>query len=234
MRVVGPRQKSLAIGIWISGLVLLGTTSVAAEEANRNLVLITLDTVRADYLSCNGSTRARTPHLDALAQGGVNFIRTRASVPLTLPSHASIHTASYPPTHTVRDNGSFRLPAEQLTLAEVLADQGYDTAAFVSSFVLDRRFGLAQGFDLYDDRTWSDVSMLENLEAERDAGAVFAVFRRWLDERGESSPFFAWVHFYDPHAPYEPPEPYRSRYPDDPYAAEIAYTDDNVGRLVAE
>ena len=234
MRALGARPKSLAVGVWISGLVLLGTTSVAAEEVRRNLVLITLDTVRADYLSCNGSTRTRTPHLDALAQGGVNFTRTRASVPLTLPSHASILTASYPPTHTVRDNGSFRLPVEQLTLAEVLASQGYDTAAFVGSFVLDRRFGLAQGFDLYDDRTWSDVSMLENLEAERNAGAVFAVFKRWLDERGESSPFFAWVHFYDPHAPYEPPEPYRSRYPDDPYAGEIAYTDDIVGRLVAE
>ncbi|MGB6369259.1 MAG: sulfatase-like hydrolase/transferase [Thermoanaerobaculia bacterium] len=234
MRPLGARPKSLAVGIWISGLMLLGTMSVAAEVANRNLVLITLDTVRADHLSCNGSTTARTPNLDALALGGVNFTRTRASVPLTLPSHASILTASYPPTHTVRDNGSFRLPAEQLTLAEVLASQGYDTAAFVGSFVLDRRFGLAQGFDLYDDRTWSDVSMLENLEAERNAGAVLAVFKRWLDERGESSPFFAWVHFYDPHAPYEPPEPYRSRYADDPYAGEIVYTDDIVGRLVAE
>lgn len=228
------RPKLLALGIWISGLVYLGSTALAAEPTNRNLVLITLDTVRADYLSCNGSTSMKTPHLDALARDGVNFTRTRASVPLTLPSHASIFTASYPPSHTVRDNGTFRLPGDQVTLAEVLKGEGYETVAFVGSFVLDRRFGLAQGFDLYDDRTWSDVAMLENLEAERDAGAVFAAFRRWLDERGEGSPFLAWIHFYDPHAPYEPPEPFGSRYPDDPYAGEIAYTDDIVGRLVGE
>ncbi|TNF73526.1 MAG: tetratricopeptide repeat protein [Acidobacteria bacterium] len=224
----------LAVGIWITGLVLLGTTSVAAEQGSHNLVLVTIDTVRADYLSCNGSTKVRTPHLDALARGGVNFTRTRASVPLTLPSHASILMASYPLTHTVRDNGSFLLPEDRLTLPEVLANQGYETAAFIGSFVLDRRFGLAQGFDLYDDRTWSDVSMLENLEAERNAGAVFAVFDDWLDQRGERSPFFAWVHLYDPHAPYEPPELYRSRYPNDPYAGEVAYADDIIGRIVGE
>jgi arylsulfatase A-like enzyme/Tfp pilus assembly protein PilF len=223
-----------AAAIWITGLVLLGSTAGATEQTDHNLVLITLDTVRADYLSCNGSTRVQTPHLDELARGGVNFTRTRASAPLTLPSHASILTAAYPPTHTVRDNGSFRLPDDKLTLAEVLADRGYETAAFVASFVLDRRFGLAQGFDLYDDRTWSDVSMLENLEAERKAGAVFAAFTRWLDGRDEGSPFFAWVHFYDPHAPYEPPAPFLKRSPDDPYAGEIAYTDDIVGRLVAD
>ena len=234
MRLLGLGQKSLVVGIWILGLAFLDTTSLVAEQTDINLVLITLDTVRADHLSCNGSTSAKTPHLDALARGGVDFTRTRASVPLTLPSHASILTASYPPTHTVRDNGTFRLPDDRLTLAEVLAEHGHDTAAFVGSFVLDRRFGLAQGFDLYDDRTWSDVSMLENLEAERNAGAVYAAFERWLDTRGESRPFFAWIHFYDPHAPYDPPEPFRSRYPEDPYAGEIAYADDIIGRLVGD
>jgi arylsulfatase A-like enzyme/Tfp pilus assembly protein PilF len=234
MRLLGLGQKSLVVGIWILGLAFLDTTSLVAEQTDINLVLITLDTVRADHLSCNGSTSAKTPHLDALARGGVNFTRTRASVPLTLPSHASILTASYPPTHTVRDNGTFRLPDDRLTLAEVLAEHGHDTAAFVGSFVLDRRFGLAQGFDRYYDRTWIDVSILENLEAERNAGAVYAAFERWLDTRGESRPFFAWIHFYDPHAPYDPPEPFRSRYPEDPYAGEIAYADDIIGRLVGD
>jgi arylsulfatase A-like enzyme/Tfp pilus assembly protein PilF len=234
MRLLGLGQKSLVVGIWILGLAFLDTTSLVAEQTDINVVLITLDTVRADHLSCNGSTSAKTPHLDALARGGVNFTRTRASVPLTLPSHASILTASYPPTHTVRDNGTFRLPDDRLTLAEVLAEHGHDTAAFVGSFVLDRRFGLAQGFDLYDDRTWSDVSMLENLEAERNAGAVYAAFERWLDTRGESRPFFAWIHFDDPHAPYDPPEPFRSRCAEDPYAGEIAYADDIIGRLVGD
>jgi arylsulfatase A-like enzyme/Tfp pilus assembly protein PilF len=226
--------RSLAVGIWVAGLVQLGSTALAAEPTGRNLLLITLDTVRADFLSCNGSTRAQTPHLDDLARRGVNFTRTRASVPLTLPSHASIFTASHPPSHTVRDNGAFRLPTDRMTLSELLKGEGYETAAFVGSFVLDRRFGLAQGFDLYDDRTWSDVSMLENLEAERKAEAVLAVFARWLGERAEDVPFFAWVHLYDPHAPYEPPEPFRSRYADDPYAGEIAYTDEIVGRILAE
>ena len=213
-------------------LVLLSATSVAGAAARRNLLLITLDTFRADYLGVNGASEVPTPHLDALARGGVNFTRARAPVPLTLPSHASILTGTYPPGHGVRDNGSFRLADERLTLAEVLGARGYATAAFVASFVLDRRFGLAQGFAVYDDQITSDPAMLESLEAERSGEAVLAAFTQWLEERHDAGPFFAWLHLYDPHAPYLPPEPFRSRYARHPYAGEIAYTDQVVGRIV--
>jgi len=226
----GRVAKRLAV---LTTLFVLAATADAASEPH-NLLLITVDTLRADYLSCNGSTRVETPHLDRLAASGVNFTRARAQVPLTLPSHASILTGYLPPNHTVRDNGGYRLPATQRTLAEVLDEAGYDTAAFVGSFVLDRRFGLAQGFDHYDDRTWSDLSMLENLEAERPAEAVFDSFRGWLADRDGTAPLFAWIHLYDPHAPYAAPEPYGSRYPNDPYAGEVAYTDQVIGRIVAE
>jgi arylsulfatase A-like enzyme/Tfp pilus assembly protein PilF len=219
--------------LWLL-LLQLGTAVAGVAEGQRNLLLITVDTLRADYLSCNGSTRVRTPHLDRLAAAGVNFTRARAPVPLTLPSHASILTGNYPPTHTLRDNGSHPLPAAQETLAERLEGRGYRTAAFVGSFVLDRRFGLEQGFDLYDDRTWSDLSMLERVDAERPAEQVLAAFRPWLAGLTDGEPFFAWIHLFDPHAPYTPPEPFKSRYPEDPYAGEVAYTDEIVGRIVAE
>jgi arylsulfatase A-like enzyme/Tfp pilus assembly protein PilF len=203
-----------------------------AEEGRRNLLLITLDTVRADYMSCNGSDRVRTPSLDRLARRGANFTRTRAAVPLTLPSHASILTGTYPPTHGVRDNAGYRLPEEQVALAELLRENGYETAAFIGAFVLDSRFGLAQGFDVYDDRTWSDITMLENLKAERNAEAVFGAFSQWFQDYEGKKPFFVWIHYYDPHAPYEPPEPYRSQYRVDPYAGEVAYTDAYVGKIM--
>ena len=179
------------------------------EEQKPSLLLITTDTLRADYLSCYGSREVETPNLDRLARGGVLFARARASVPLTLPSHASILTGLHPPAHGVRDNGTFRLPESIVTLAEVLKPHGYETAAFVGAFVLDRRFGLAQGFDVYDDHTGNDVRSMENLGAERNAEAVYEAFNVWLKEYEGKKPFFAWVHFFDPHAPYEPPEPYR-------------------------
>jgi choline-sulfatase len=210
----------------------LSAGNLLAQDDPRNLLLISIDTWRADFLSYNGSSRVQTPHLDKLARGGVNFTRARSPVPLTLPSHTSLLTGTYPPTHGVRDNGSYRLGDEQIALAEVLKEHGYETAAFVGAFVLDKRFGLAQGFDVYDDRAWTNIAMLENLEAERSADAVFAVFSQWLQDYEGQKPFFAWVHLYDPHAPYTPPEPYRSRYPQDPYAGEVAYTDAVVGKIV--
>ena len=196
------------------------------------MLLITIDTLRADHLSCNGARNVATPHLDRLAREGVNFTRARAAVPLTLPSHASILTGEYPPTHGIRDNASARLAESHLTLAEALEDEGYETAAFLGSFVLDRRFGLAQGFDIYDDKVAEAPEHLESLEAERSADAVFAAFQAWLDSTQASRPFFAWLHFYDPHAPYTPPEPFASRFRSDPYAGEVAYVDEVVGRVL--
>ena len=213
---------------------LVSSAEPPAAEKKPNILLITLDTVRADYLSCNGSKKVRTPHLDRLARGGVNFTRARTSVPLTLPAHASIMTGNYPPVHGVRDNGTYRLPGEQLTLAEILDGQGYETAAFVGAFVLDRHFGLAQGFDVYDEGNWGNIAGLENLAAERSADAVHDAFSSWLKGRTGGRPFFAWVHLYDPHAPYTPPEPFRKIYAGDPYAGEVAYTDAVVGKIIED
>jgi arylsulfatase A-like enzyme/Tfp pilus assembly protein PilF len=143
-------------------------------------------------------------------------------------------TGNYPPVHRVRDNGSYQLPEDQLTLAEVLDEHGYETAAFIGAFVLARSFGLAQGFDVYDEGDWGEAGIVGNLAAERPADAVYDAFSSWLKGRVEGRPFFAWVHLYDPHAPYSPPEPFRTRYVSDPYAGEIAYTDAVVGKIVAD
>lgn len=220
-----------ALRATVVAFLTAGVASFAADES-RHLILITLDTTRADHLGVNGSKEVATPHLDRMAREGVNFTRARSPVPLTLPAHASILTGRVPPAHGVRDNGAFRLSDDELTLAEVLRGQGYATAAFVSSFVLDHRFGLAQGFDVYDDRTWSALEMLESLEAERNGEDVYEAFHDWLVTVDPERPFFVWVHLFDPHAPYEPPEPFRTRYPDDPYAGEVAFTDAVVGKLL--
>lgn len=209
------------------------------DGAPANLLLITLDTFRGDHLGANGAAQVDTPCLDRLAAAGANFTRARASVPLTLPSHASIMTGRAPHSHGVRDNGLAALDASVVTLAEVLGAEGYATAAFVGSFVLDHRFGLDQGFEHYDDQVATDLAMLERPEAERDGAAVVGAFEDWLSrrasdrpERGHAEPFFAWIHLYDPHAPYQAPEPFRSKYPRNPYAAEIAYTDSLACRAV--
>ncbi len=222
------KVRIVALSIAIGSATTIGS----AAETSPNLLLITVDTFRGDYLGANGASQNVTPNLDRLAAGGANFTRARASVPLTLPSHASILTGNYPHTHGLRDNAAGALTAESVTLAEVLADRGYASAAFVASFVLDRRFGLGQGFGLYDDRVSSEVAELESVEAERDGGAVVAAFEDWLEAHGGRDPVFAWLHLYDPHAPYAPPEPYRSRYQGHPYAGEIAYTDELIGRAL--
>jgi len=224
----------IATGICLCTAQLVSAAEPPAAKKKSNVLLITLDTVRADYLSCNGSKKAQTPHLDRLARGGTNFTRARTSVPLTLPAHASIMTGNYPPVHGVRDNGTYRLPDEQLTLAEILDEQGYETAAFIGAFVLDRHFGLAQGFDVYDEGNWGNLNVLEGLAAERSADAVHDAFSSWLKSRTGGRPFFAWVHLYDPHAPYIPPEPFRKKYAGDPYAGEIAYTDAVVGKIIED
>ena len=225
-------HRSIARAAFIYSLAFCPAGEAFPKENKPSLLLITIDTLRADYLSCYGSQEVETPNLDRLARGGAHFIRARASVPLTLPSHASILTGLHPPAHGVRDNGTLRLPQSIVTLAEVLKSHGYETAAFVGAFVLDRRFGLAQGFDAYDDLTGNDVRTMEDLGAERNAEAVYRTFIGWLKEYDGTKPFFAWVHFFDPHAPYEPPEPYRSRHAANLYAGEIAYVDAVIGKIV--
>jgi arylsulfatase A-like enzyme/Flp pilus assembly protein TadD len=197
-----------------------------------NLVVVTLDTLRADRLGCYGFREVGTPVIDGLARDGVLFEQVTATVPLTFPAHASIFTGRIPPHHGVRDNGGFFLEDAETTLAERLKQAGYATGAFVGAWVLESRWGLAQGFDHYSDRfDLSQYKILSLGTVQKTGDEVMGDALAWL-ETVKQRKFFAWVHLYDPHAPYEPPEPFRSRYPDQPYLGEVAYTDHVVGRLV--
>jgi arylsulfatase A-like enzyme len=196
------------------------------DLAGRSVVLITLDTTRADRLGIYGNPGAETAHFDRLAREGAIFSRAVATGPSTLPTHASIMTGLYPSRHGARANSVFSLAEEQRTLAEILAEAGYETAAFPSAFVLDARFGLDQGFDVYDAST-RDKSLFHF--AERSATDTTDRAIRWL-QAGRRKPVFIWVHYYDPHATYDPPEPFASRL--HPYDGEIAYADREMGRLL--
>jgi arylsulfatase A-like enzyme/tetratricopeptide (TPR) repeat protein len=197
-----------------------------------NVVVVTLDTTRADRLGCYGFGGVATPSIDAVAAEGVLFEQATSTVPLTLPSHSSIFTGLIPPHHGVRDNGGFFLEASKTTLAERLKEGGWATGAFVGAWVLDSRWGLDQGFDVYSDKFDLSKYKVVNLGTVQKTGdEVMNLALEWL-EKVKSRKFFAWVHLYDPHAPYEPPEPYASQYAGSPYLGEIAYTDHVVGRLV--
>jgi arylsulfatase A-like enzyme/tetratricopeptide (TPR) repeat protein len=197
-----------------------------------SVLLVTLDTTRADRLGCYGHAGGASPRLDALARQGVLFRQAYAHVPLTCPSHASILTGRLPPGHGVRDNGGYVLGPELPTLAERFAAAGHRTGAFVSAFVLDRRFGLARGFGTYHDQVPSGSAADQGDPSRRAVRAQETVDRalRWLGQE-PGRPFFLWVHLFDPHHPYEPPEPYASRFRAEPYLGEIAYTDAQAGRL---
>ncbi len=210
----------------------VGTLQRGVERADLNVLFITLDTTRPDRIGAYGDRRASTPNLDRLAAEGVIFEQAVAAVPLTLPAHATLFTGLRPPQHGVRDNGGYTLDPRHTTLATVMKDARRSTAAFVSAFVLDSRWGLDQGFDQYFDSF--DLARYTNRslgQISRRGGDVVDAATTWLDAHA-SSPFFAWVHFYDPHAPYDPPEPYKSRFADRPYAGEMAYMDAQVGRLL--
>ena len=202
-----------------------------------NVVLVTLDTTRADHLGCYGYAGARTPNLDAIARGGVLFAQAASVAPLTQPAHSSIMTGMYPTFHGVRINGNTALGQEQKTIAEALRERGYATGAFIGAFVLDGRWGLNQGFQVYDDHF--DLEKHKHLDlgsVQRPANEVVDSALAWLEDR-KREPFFAWVHLYDPHTPYEPPEPFLSQFGAGGmaglYDGEIAFMDQQLGRLVS-
>ncbi|HZQ68127.1 MAG TPA: sulfatase-like hydrolase/transferase [Terriglobales bacterium] len=198
----------------------------------RNLVVITIDTLRADHLGCYGYKQIRTPNIDSLASDGFRFERAFAVVPVTLPSHTTIFTGTYPMLSGMHDFGDNKLNPDQPTLASVLKQQGYATGAVVASAVLDSRFGLNRGFDFYYDHF--DFSRLQesNLdEMERPGDAVADVALDWLSKNSQGK-FFFWMHLYDPHYPYRPPSPYSEEYKDRPYDGEIAFADGQVGRVI--
>ena len=198
-----------------------------------NLLLVTLDTVRADRFGCYGDQRAVTPVIDGLAAKGVRFENCYTPVPLTLPAHCSLFTGLWPIRHGVRNNAFYRLADDHVTLAESLKERGYDTAALVATYVLTAQFGLDQGFSLYDDRLVYGEG-LHSYDAEIPADKVYDKFGRWLLRQKEkpTAPFFLWVHFYDPHKPYAPPAEYLNRLGGDPYRGEIAYVDHYLGRMI--
>ncbi len=219
-------------GILAIGLALLPGTGRATPGSAPSLVLLTLDTTRADSLGCYGAARAATPNLDALAARGTRYSRALTPSPLTFPAHSSLLTGLDPPFHGVRDNGTAILPSSLPTLATVLAARGYATGAFVSSRVLDRRFGLARGFQVYDERMAAERQG-EHGYPERDAGAVTSAALEWLSRLPRGRPYFLWVHYYDPHSPYAPPGDWRGASVERRYAGEVAYMDREIGRLLA-
>jgi arylsulfatase A-like enzyme/thioredoxin-like negative regulator of GroEL len=232
-----------AILAWI----FLGPPQSPARKAGRlwarqgvekpNVVLVTMDTTRADHLPAYGYTSVTTPTLDALARRGVVFEQAATATPLTLPAHSTIMTGMYPTYHGVRVNGNTALSDEQTTLAEVLAGRGYRTGAFIGAFVLDGRWGLKQGFEHYDDQF--DLKKYKHLdlgEVQRPGNEVTDAALAWLEGQ-KANPFFAWIHLYDPHVPYAPPEPFASEYgrrgPAGLYDGEIAFMDTQIGRVMA-
>ncbi len=233
--MVGLRRRFLSLAV----LALLSSAAASAQSAptaKTPVLLITVDTLRADRLGCYGARRVRTPAMDALASAGVRFDNALAQVPITLPSHAVILTGTYPMYNGVRDFTSPGLPPSVGLLAEAFQRQGYATAAFVSAFVLDSTWGLRRGFQTYDDHF--DPRQFEtrnpgNIErrAEETVDRLLAWLRGYASGQSAARPFFVWLHLYDPHSDYNPPEPFRSQYAGHLYEGEVAYVDSQLARL---
>lgn len=223
---------------WAAGLLSMAVLGAvigawwhrgSTEASIRHVVLISIDTCRSDHLGCYGALPAATPQLDKLSKQATLFENVITPVLLTLPAHSSMLTGTNPTYHDVHDNLNNRLSPANLTLAEVLHGNGFATGAIVSSSVLDSRFGLDQGFDEYCDKMAVGPGGEES--AERPGNATSDLAIEWL-ERHRDQPFFLFVHYYDPHEPYAPPEPFASQFANRPYANEIAFVDQCIGRVV--
>ena len=216
-----------------AGTVELGSLPAGVRPNALNLVVVTLDTTRADRIGAYGARDVETPAFDRLAREGVLFEQAESVTPLTLPAHSSIFTGKFPPEHGVRDNGGFFLGPEQVTLAEILKARGYRTGAFVAAYVLDRKWGIGQGFDTYfDDFDLSKARQVSLSSIQRPGNEVVDKALPWL-RQAKGSRFFAWIHLYDAHAPYTPPEPFATRYKNHPYNGAVAFDDFQVGRVIA-
>ncbi|MEE9503136.1 MAG: sulfatase-like hydrolase/transferase [Candidatus Aminicenantaceae bacterium] len=240
------KKKTFPVKIVLPAILVLLTIAVCAyifflpkklsfsrlkKDREFNYVLITVDTLRADRVHCYGFPLVDTPTMDLFASKGVLFEKCIAQTPLTLPSHTSLMTGTLPLFHGVRDNGGYLVPQELLTLAEIFKEKNYQTSAFVASYVLDSKWGLDQGFDFYFDQF--DLSKYKTISlgnVQRRGDEVIDEALKWLDLHKQEQ-FFTWVHLYDPHTPYEPPSPFKEKYPNRPYLGEIAYTDSLLGQL---
>jgi arylsulfatase A-like enzyme/Tfp pilus assembly protein PilF len=225
---------------WLVAIALILAVALAAfalralllrRHGPPDVILITIDTLRADALGFAGNQRVHTPYLDSLAARGTVFTNAHAHNVVTLPSHTNILTGLYPYQHGIRDNAGFTLDPSHPTIGRMLHDAGYATAAFVSAFPLDSRFGLGAGFDVYDDKYREGSNPLDFVVQERPAEETLSAARTWYDSlQGRKK--FLWIHLYDPHAPYDPPPPFREQYRDAPYLGEVAYVDSQLSRFL--
>lgn len=229
-----PRRYRAVLRALATLVLALAATACQRAPEHPNVVIITFDTTRADHLGTYGFTLAHTPTIDRLATEGVRFDNAEATAPITAVSHSSIMTGLLPPAHGVRDNGSFALSEDAVTLAERFKQAGYETRAFVSALVLSKRYRLDQGFDSYDDDLWSENDPKLFMIRERQASETIDRTLDWYDLRTSKNgkqPFFLWVHLFDPHEPHNPPG-WTLPFSASPYDAEIASTDRELGRLV--
>ncbi|HPA81361.1 MAG TPA: sulfatase-like hydrolase/transferase [Thermoanaerobaculales bacterium] len=224
--------------LFFAALALLVACGRDQADRGHNLVLVTLDTTRADHLGCYGATTVQTPNLDRIAAAGTVFDRAFAVAPITAPSHASILSGTFPPFSRVRDNDVFAVPRELPWLPAILKERGYRTAGFVAAFPLRSGVGFGRGFDSFSDTLEAPASSLviTNLQTvgvpSRQGERISEEFGLWLDARADDRPFFAWLHYYDPHWPYRAGAGYAELYVDQPYAGEVAYMDDCVGSVL--
>src|SRR5437870_4063101 len=225
-------SSSLRALVLLIACFLVLPPTFAAGNPTTNVVIVTIDTLRADHLGCYGYKHIRTPNIDALAADGVRFERAYTPVPVTLPAHTAIFTGGYPMLSGIHDFSANKLNPQQPTLASALKEHAYSTAAIIGSAVLDSRFGLNHGFDFYYDHFDFNRLLETNLdEMERPGNVVADVALDWLSKNYQKK-FFLWMHLYDPHYPYRPPAPYSKEYKDRPYDGEIAFADAQVGRLI--
>jgi len=225
------RYPRLALATVLTGVLTAAGLGLVAQSSPPSVVLITLDTVRADRIGAYGYTKGATPTLDRLAREGVRFADATSQAPLTGPAHAALLTGQYPARLGVRDNATTPIPAGTRTIAQAFKEKGYRTGGFVGAFILGSEYGFGQGFDVFD-ASFARYSAGNKLQAQRRGGEVVDEAIKWL--RGAAGrPTFAWIHLYDAHAPYDAPAPYRARFATAPYDGEIAYVDSCVARVVA-
>lgn len=228
MRGMRPPSPTLFTTPLVLALSLMA--SCGNRSPRPDILLVTIDTLRADHVGCYGYSRPTTPNLDRLAREGVRYGNCQSVAPITLPSHATILTGQLPPRHGVRNNTSYRLPESVPTLAEALRAQGYRCGAFVGALPVAARFGLDRGFDVYDDALPQAPQGFHF--PERPARMVVQSAMRWVREQDSHQPVFTWVHFFEPHHPYEPPPPFDGSFADRPYDGEIAAADAALGDLL--
>jgi arylsulfatase A-like enzyme/Tfp pilus assembly protein PilF len=220
-------------GALLSAALLSALVTVAAQQPAPNVLLVTIDTVRADHLGAYGYTKGATPVLDRLAREGIRFDDATTQAPLTGPAHVALLTGIYPGRLGVRDNASTPIPSGTPTLADLFRTNGYRTGGFVGAFILGREYGFAEGFDEFD-ASFKGYDAGMKLQVQRRGGDVVDRALAWLGKIPASQPFFLWVHLYDAHTPYDPPKPFNVRFRQAPYDGEIAYVDACIGRLIAD